>query len=105
MRSSLPLPEIIYLHPLTPGCGHDNANNISFLFVSVFQLGGGPPSAKKRFHRLSVLGAHAVVDEDVEGGVDVRADFQEPGRRKKSVLVAPSRIQLWHEQQNQPALT
>ena len=75
------------------------------LSVSILRLGGDPPSAEERFRRLSVLGAHAVVDEDVEGGVDVRADLQEPGRRKKSVLVAASRIHLRHEEKRQPAWT
>ena len=70
----------------------------SFSFVVI-----DPSSAEERLHRLSVPGAHAVVDEDVEGGVDVGVDLQEPEGREERVLVAASRVQLRHEGQHQPA--
>jgi len=78
---------------------------VSPLCARTVQLGADPPSAEERFHRLSVPGAHAVVDEDVEGGVDVGGDLQEPSRHEVGVLVATSRVQLWHEGQHQPART
>ena len=93
---------------LTSNSGHSVSTgslDLDPLCASVLQRGVDSPSAEERFHRLSVLGAHDVVDEDVEGGVDVRADLQEPGRRKKSVLVAASRIHLRHEEKRQPAWT
>ena len=83
--------------------GHDNADSRSLVCVSGPQLGCDPPSAEDCFHHLSVPGAHAVVDEDVEGGVDVGVDLQEPEGREERVLVAASRVQLRHEGQHQPA--
>ena len=81
----------------------DTSDSCSFLFVSVLQLGSDSSSAEERFHRLSVLGAHAVVDEDVKGRVDVGVDLQEPERRKVRVLVTASCVQFWHNKQHQPA--
>ena len=90
---------------LTSGRDHDDTDSRILLCVSVRRLCGDPPSAEERFHRLSVPRSHAVVDEDVEGGVDVGGDLQEPGRHEVGVLVATSRVQLWHEGQHQPART
>ena len=73
------------------------------LSVSILRLGGDPPSAEERFRRLSVLGAHAVVDEDVEGGVGVGSNFQQPGKHEDGVLVATSSVHLRHEQLHDPA--
>jgi len=80
--------------------GHDNADSRSLVCVSGPQLGFDPPSAEECFHHLSVPGAHAVVDEDVEGGVDVGGDLQEPEACQENVLVAAPRVhvlptQLW----------
>ena len=75
---------------ITSGRGHGDTDSRSLLCVSACRLCGDPPSAEERFHRLSVPGAHAVVDEDVEGGVDVGGDLQEPGRHEVGVLVATS---------------
>ena len=87
---------------LTSDCGHNTTNSRGLLYVSVLQLGDDPPSAAEHFHRLSVPGAHAVVDEDVEGGVDVGGDLQVPQRREDRILVATSRIKLRHEELNKP---
>ena len=67
--------------------------------------GGDPPSAteEERLDRLPVPGAHAVVDEDVEGGVDVGGDLQEPEAGEEGVLVAASRAHLRYEQLHEPA--
>ena len=67
-------------------CG-DRASSVlaSFTFVVI-----DPSSGEERLHRLSVLGAHAVVH--VEGGVDVVVDLQEPERCEERVLVAASRV-------------
>ena len=66
-------------------------------------VGGDPPSAEELLHRLSVPGAHAVVDEDVEGGVEVGGNLNEPSQQEISVVVAASRGQLRHEGYHQPA--
>ena len=73
------------------------------LFVSILRLGGDPLSAEERFHRLSILGAHAVVDKDVEGGVSVGRNLHQPGKHEDRVLVAMSRVHLWHEELHDPA--
>ena len=73
----------------------------SFLFL-LFLAVTRPPQ-KSFFHRLSVLGAHAVVDEDVEGGVDVAGDLQQPGQHEHGVLVAKPGSHFWHEEQHDPA--
>ena len=92
---------------LLSGSGQHNGDSRRLLFitVSVLRLGGDSPSAENRFHRLSVLAAHAAVDEDVERGVDVGGDLKKPGRRKKRVLVATSCVHLWDEEKHQPART
>ena len=81
-------------------CGPDNADSRVLLCVSVPLLGGDPPSAEESFHRLSVPGAHAVVDEDVEGAVDVGSDLHEPENREEDVLVATPSVHLRHEEQH-----
>ena len=73
------------------------------LSVSILRLGGDPLSAEERFHRLSILGAHAVVDKDVEGGVSVGRNLHQPGKHEDRVLVAMSRVHLWHEELHDPA--
>ena len=82
---------------LTSGCGHNSTDSHDLIFVSVLRLGGNSPSTEERFHRLSVLGAHAVVDEDVEGGIDVGGNFKEPEHSEERVLVATARVHLWHK--------
>ena len=81
-------------------CGIDRADGRGLLSAGVCSK---PPFAEDCFHHLSVPGTHAVVDEDVEGGVDVGVDLQEPEGREERVLVAASRVQLRHEGQHQPA--
>ena len=80
---------------------HDDIDSRGLLLSTV--PGADPPSAEKFFYRLSVLGAHAVVDEDVEGGVDVGGDLQHPGQHEHGVLVATPRSHFWHEDQRDPA--
>ena len=82
-------------------CGH-NTSSHDLLSVSL-KRGGDPPSAEERFHRLSVLGTHAVVDEDVEGRVDVGGNLQKPSHHEIRVLVATSRVQFRYKGQHQPA--
>ena len=88
---------------LASDCGHNTTNSRALLYVSVLQLGHDPASAEEHSDRLSVPGAHAVVDEDVEGGVDVGGDLQVPQRREDRILVATSCIQLRHEKLNKPS--
>ena len=83
---------------ITSGRGHGDTDSRSLLCVSACRLCGDPPSAEERFHRLSVPGAHAVVDEDVEGGVDVGGDLQEPEACQEYVLVAAPRVHVWYEE-------
>ena len=58
--------------------GLDDSDSRGLLLSTV--LSADLPSAEKFFYRLSVFGAHAVVDEDVEGGVDVAGDLKNPGQ-------------------------
>ena len=84
--------------------GHDKADSCGLLRVSLIQFCGDRAFVCRRaFASLSVPGAHAVVDEDVEGEADVGVDLQEPVEREERVLVAASRVQLRHEGQHQPA--
>ena len=91
---------------LTSDSGHSvNTGSLDLdpLCASVLQRGVDSPSAEERFHRLSVLGAHAVVDEDVEGGIDVGSDLQKPEHREDSVLVSTSCVQLRQEELHKSA--
>ena len=81
--------------------GHNDTDSRGLLFSTV--LGRDTPSAEKFFHRLSVLGAHAVVDEDVEGGVDVGGNLKDPGQHEHGVLVAMAYSHIWHEELHEPA--
>ena len=83
--------------------GYDDIHSRGLLFFVFTVLGRDTPPAEKFFHRLSVLGAHAVVDEDVEGGVDVAGDLQQPGQHEHCVLVAKPGSHFWHEEQHDPA--
>ena len=91
---------------LNPACGHHNTDTRGLLFDSALRLGGDPPSAteEERLDRLPVPGAHAVVDEDVEGGVGVGGDLQHPGDRQHRVLVAVARVHLRHEELHEPVM-
>ena len=46
---------------------------------------------------VSVARAHGVVDHEVEGGVDVGEDVEDPQTRHEKVVVTSSRVHLWHE--------
>ena len=82
---------------------HDDTDSCGLLCDSVLRFRGDPPTAEERFHGLSVLGAHAVVDDDVEGAVDVGSYLQQPGHRLVGVLVASPRVHLRHKQLHEPA--
>ena len=71
---------------LTRVCGHENTDSRGLLFVSFPPSDGGRPSDEEHLHSLSVFGAHVVVDEDVEGGVSVGSDLQEPENGEVCVL-------------------
>ena len=52
---------------------------------------------------LSVARAHGVVDHEVEGGVDVGDDVEQPQTRHEKVVVTSPCVHLWHEGQDEPA--
>ena len=58
--------------------GLDDTDSRGLLFSTV--LSADLPSAEQFFYRLSVFGTHAVVDEDIEGAVDVGGDLKDPGQ-------------------------
>ena len=75
-----------------------------FCSLSVFfHLTAILPLQKSAFIVSSVLGAHVVVDEDVEGGVDIGVDLQHSERHEVSVLVATPRVHLRDEEQHESA--
>ena len=78
--------------------GNNYTDTRNPLCVGAPRLGRDPPSTEECFHRLPVLGAHAVVDEDVEGGVDVGGDLQEPEACQEYVLVSAPRVHVWYEE-------
>ena len=51
---------------------------------------------------LSVSGAHGVVDQDVEGGVDVGQHVYYPDAGHSKVVVASTRVHLRHEEPGKP---
>ena len=52
---------------------------------------------------MSVARAHGVVDHEVEGGVDVGGDIDDPQTRHGQVVVTSPRVHLRHERQDEPA--
>ena len=52
---------------------------------------------------LSVSGAHGVVDQDVEGGVDVCQHIYHPDAGHDKVVVVSTRVHLGHETPAEPA--
>ena len=52
---------------------------------------------------LSVARAHGVVDREVEGGVGVGDDVEQPQTRHEKVVVTSPCVHLWHEGQDEPA--
>ena len=52
---------------------------------------------------VSVARAHGVVDHDVEGGVDVGKDVEEPQTHREQVVMTSSCVHFRHEGQQEPA--
>ena len=70
-------------------------------YFSGFALRGLP--AEQCPEGVSVARAHGVVDHEVEGGVDVGGDIDDPQTRHGQVVVTSPRVHLRHERQDEPA--
>ena len=95
-------PEVTDIHQ-TKEAGLRNSlkGSGSSRYFSGFALHGLP--AEQCPEGVSVARTHGVVDHEVEGGVDVGGDVDDPQTRHGQVVVPSPSVHLRHERQDEPA--